>query len=321
MSPARTESTAASPSEPPGSSLDASAPGEGPASRMSEHGPQPPGQEPSEGPEGPPEPGPASEARHIAIVGFTPSRAEAPYGDPAWELWGMNDLHLQPDVDASAFSRWYDLHDDATISNRPEHLAWLEKGSAGIPTFVWQAREEWPSSHTFPRDAILAIPEFRGYFTNSVSWMLAHAIAEIMHEVEPGRRAPEGSTIAVFGIDMAQSGEYATQRPSCEMFVGVAAGLGISIHLPDTSDLCKAQGLYGVPGSDALRHKLEARNNELRQRLAHHEQQLQVQRDAVMQLRGAIEQNNYVIGVWTQPAGIIREEQPGSSELAAAEAV
>lgn len=249
----------------------------------------------------------------IAIVGFTPTRLEAPFDDDDWQCWGMNDLHLQPDVDVSKFDAWYDLHDDATIENRPDHLRWLEAGSGNLPTFVWQPRESWPMSRRFPRDEIMSV--FGTYFTNSVSWMVAHAIALIMSGRAPDQRAPAGSEIAVYGIDMAQSGEYAHQRPSCEYFLGMAIGYGIDVSLPAASDLTKTASVYGMPGGDALRVKLEQRRRELQERLRQHEQAMQEQRDAVMQLRGAQENNDYIMGVWVPPVGINRAEQPGSSEL------
>lgn len=221
--------------------------------------------------------------RKVAIVGFTHSRNEAPYGDPEWELWGINNLHKI--VDASKFQRWYDLHDAESIKSDNEHDAWLR--TANIPVYTWDPRPEWPSAVAFPKAEITGM--FGRYFTNSVSWMLAHAIAErVTH-------------ISVFGIDMATGGEYASQRPSCEYFIGLAIGLGIEVQIPDTSDLLKSAELYGEEGGGALRKKLQDRDAELKGRLASVEAQHAELTAGIHQLRGAIEANAYILGVWTQP--------------------
>ena len=244
----------------------------------------------------------AAVGRKVAVVGFTPTRSQAPYDDPEWAVWGMNDLHAQPGVAASKFDAWFDLHDERTILSNAEHVRWLESGADGLPVLMWHPRPEWPTSCAFPREAIVS--RYGRYFTNSVSWMLALAVDQVMaHATPEGDTVPEGAALGVFGVDMAQGTEYAAQRPSCEFFLGLASGLGFSITIPDTSDLLKAAGLYGYDeGAAALRARLEERNAHLRQALAEHEAQERAHHDAACQVRGAIENNDYVLAVWTQPA-------------------
>lgn len=230
--------------------------------------------------------------RKIAIVGFTGSREQAPWDDPSWELWGLNNLHIM--TPWQRCKRWYDLHDDRTIESDEQHVAWL-RSLTNMPVYVWQTREEWPTSVQYPRE--LVTKEFGSYFTNSVSWMLAHAILE------------GATTIGVWGIDMAQGGEYSSQRPSCEYFLGLAAGLGITIEIADTSDLLKTAGLYGAE-TTFLRLKLEDRDKELRARLAEAEQQFGNVQAVIHQLRGALESNAYILNVWTQPH--VKREEPAS---------
>src|SRR5689334_15473635 len=45
----------------------------------------------------------------VAIVGFTDHRKEAPFGDPEWEIWGLNELYRYMPVEQ--FTRWFELHD------------------------------------------------------------------------------------------------------------------------------------------------------------------------------------------------------------------
>lgn len=224
--------------------------------------------------------------RKVALIGYTDSRFEAPYGEPGWEMWGLNNLHLQvaPEHMAS-FTRWYDLHDRATINADDAHVSWLKQ--TDLPVLMWQANPDWPTSQPFPREELLE--EFGRYFTNSISWMLAHAILE------------GATTIGVWGVDMAQSSEYAAQRPSCEYFLGVAAGLGIELIIAETSDLLKAAVLYG-DSDGGLRAKLEHRSKELGQRLSEVRGEIERLNAAHYQLLGAKESNDYILGVWTQPA-------------------
>src|SRR5690606_4942105 len=128
---------------------------------------------------------------------------EAPYGDPSWELWGMNNLHLMPDIDPTKFSRWYNLHDLTHLADPNhkdgdvEHHAWLQSWT-GCPVYIMDPfegvetdvdgtplptlaqRTGYPAAVPFPKAQI--IPRFPRYFTNTVSWQIAHAIYEAMTE-------------------------------------------------------------------------------------------------------------------------------------------
>jgi len=227
---------------------------------------------------------PTIEPKRIAIVGFTASRSDAPVGKPGWDLWGMNSLHRL--VDASRYSRWYNLHDRKTIDSDPEHLAWLQ--TTTVPVYVWDPDPSWPTAVRFPKEEV--VERFGRYFTNSVAWMIAHAIME--QPVE----------IGVYGVDMAQDTEYAAQRPSCEYFLGMALGMGIEVTIPETSDLLKSVSMYGVEGGGAFRAKLEQRMSELQERFATTDQQRAACEAQLHQLRGAIETTQYYLGVWTQPS-------------------
>ena len=228
---------------------------------------------------------PDAPVRKIGLVGFTASKADAPFGDPEWELWGLNNLHRQ--IEARGFRRWYDLHPDKMILGDSEHEGWLRAGAEGLPVYVWNPKPEWPTSVAFPLKELT--DQFGRYFTNSISYMIAHAIAE-------------GAThLGLWGVDMAQGTEYAAQRPSCEYFLGVATGLGITVEIADTSDLLKSAGLYGEGDDSGLRAKLEARIAEL-QELKRQADQQKAHGEALWhQAQGGIENLSYILGVWTQP--------------------
>lgn len=241
----------------------------------------------------------------VGIVGYTASRLKAPQGDPEWDLWGLNNLHLAPDIDTSKFGAWYDLHDLDTIRSDAPHVEWLEGGADGLPVWVWEPQAEWPTSQRFPVEQMLA--SFPRYFTNSVSWMTAHAIVVLTERATAQGRPLTDCTLGVWGIDMATGGEYAAQRPSCEFFLGVAMGLGIRVELPDSSDLLKAGVLYGAE-KPAMLAKIVERKGELAGRM----QQLRQEHDQLSaQMRsveanlnagqGALDQLTYIEQVWFQP--------------------
>ena len=221
--------------------------------------------------------------KKIAIVGFTESKRFVPWDDLEWEVWGCNNLHL---TGLPRYNRWYDLHDLATIRSDTEHVAWLT--TTKVPVYMWEPQSEWPTSIALPKSTL--VERFGSYFTNSISWMIAHAILE------------GATTIGVYGVDMAQGTEYAAQRPSCEYFLGLARGMGIEIIIPETSDLLKSAAMYGAESDSALRLKLESREAELQEKMREATAARDQAQAAIFQLQGALETTQYIKTVWTQPA-------------------
>lgn len=241
--------------------------------------------------------------KKIAIVGFTASREKAPWGDPSFEIWICNNLwKFCPDK----WQRMYDLHEVEGTQSDPEHEGFLrgnkQKMADGNTTslgdrqvWVFRPQSEWPTAQEFPRDAVT--DKLGRYFTNSISWMIAHALMEGVTE------------LGVYGVDMATGGEYAAQRPSCEYMLGIARGMGIEVHLPKESDLLKLSALYGAEDDSALHAKMLERKKELTGRL----QQAQGQRgqldEMIAKLTGALETTNYVLDVWTNPRATSRHQE------------
>lgn len=195
--------------------------------------------------------GPDVPKRKIGIVGFTASRKDAPYDDPEWELWGLNNLWVHDDIDTSKFAAWFDLHDSGTVRSMEAHTKWLEGGAGGLPVLMFNPEPAFPTAKAFPHEDCLA--NFPAYFTNSVSWMTALAIILINTRCKELGWEPESCEIGIWGIDMADGvDEYAKQRPSCEFFLGVALGMGIPIHIAETSDLLKTAMQYGLENSPLI---------------------------------------------------------------------
>lgn len=236
--------------------------------------------------------------KKIAIIGFTPTRDEAPWADPTFEKWACNNLHLHLRPD-QPWDRLYDLHDYKTISSDKAHEAFLR--TCDKPVFVWQPRPEWPASVEFPKQDVL--DSFGNYFTNSISWMVAHAILEGVTELH------------IYGVDLAQGTEYANQRPSCEHMLGVAQGRGVKIFIPQTSDLLKTGALYGVDDDSFIYAKMTAREKELTGRINGTQQQIAQMQAQVHQMAGALEDVRYWRGVWSNP----RAERDGSAKVESGE--
>jgi hypothetical protein len=193
--------------------------------------------------------------KKVAIIGFAGTKDQAPFADNAIEAWGINELYgwMQPKLDAAGrpWDRWFELHDMATITASAEdqaHLKWLRAQPAGRPIYMQEAHADIPASVRYPIEAMCA--RFGRYFTSSIGYMLALAIAEGRDEahrvIDP--EAAYG-WIGVYGIDLAADTEYADQRPNAEYFVGLARGLGITVVVADGAALLKADRLYGYePG-------------------------------------------------------------------------
>lgn len=201
---------------------------------------------------------------NVAIIGFTQHGVNAPWKDKTWDFWGLNDLHamfeaMRPGIFAEGCVEWFQLHHRGPTGEYPgardeTHTKWLTEQT--VPIWMWAHDPTIPASRPYPIREILGSPILphgkpiseEAYFNNTISWMLALAIARGYKK------------IGLFGVDMALDGvhgesEYAFQRPSVEYFIGVARGLGIDVVLPAESEVLKCGYLYGWDNSSWARRK------------------------------------------------------------------
>src|SRR3990167_3047914 len=178
----------------------------------------------------------------VAIVGCSQSKSLAPFDDLSFEIWGVNNLY--PHIPRA--NRWFEIHEivqqgetylrrgDIKFRGQPvnDYLKtmgeWTQEKSC--PVYMQRKWDLVPTSIPYPVEEMIA--KFGGYFTNSVSWMIALAINEGAEEIH------------VYGVDMAVDTEYHHQRPSCEYFLGIAVGMGIKVYIPPEADLLKTSFLY-----------------------------------------------------------------------------
>ena len=245
---------------------------------------------------------PTLEKPKIAIVGFAAGHAhKAPFSDPDVEAWGINQLwKILPD---RQFDRWFELHSlyDFYHAN-PAHKEFLRefKGPVYVREQDYALALKWGIDTAQPFPHRILTEQFRPYFTNTISWLLALAI--MMH--------PEW--LGMYGIDMAQdhilAAEYSSQRPSCEYFMGLAEGFGIELVVPNGSDLLAASHLYGFEDSGRVLEKMGSRYVELGAnkeqimgQMNQIESQLASLRSTMSQMDGAQQEVNYWKKNWMTP--------------------
>lgn len=173
--------------------------------------------------------------RKIAVIGkASDSMLLAPYDDPSWQIWVLNDTPVRAEV-----PRWdvlFEMHEHTAEqrAEQPAHYAWLRQ-RCGKPIFMHpdNVSDEFPDAVSYPLEEMKA--RFRDYFTCTAAYQLALALA-----CEP-------TEIGIWGVNMALDGEYQTQRPSVEYFLGLAdTQLGTkNVHVPPQSDLLKTLVGYG----------------------------------------------------------------------------
>ena len=119
--------------------------------------------------------------KKFAICGFAASsRMLAPFGDPQYEIWGLNQLYRHIPRE----TRHFDIHRNWREDNVPgtDHPTWLAQ--CGIPVYMAEREPSIPTAVRYPVEDIMQRVGGIDYFTSTVSFMLALAIQEIDQQVE-----------------------------------------------------------------------------------------------------------------------------------------
>jgi hypothetical protein len=165
----------------------------------------------------------------VAIVGFaTSSRDLAPFDDPSYEIWTLNQLYRH----VPRATRHFDIHVNWQEDNveGTDHEGWIKE--APIPTYMMSRDPKLPNSVRFPIERVI---EDAGvdYFTSTVAFEVGLAISEGFKE------------IALFGIDLIVGTEYSVQKACLEFWLGMAHARGINVRIPAESALLKHAYRYG----------------------------------------------------------------------------
>lgn len=204
-------------------------------------------------------------SRKIAILGTAePHWRDAPFADESWEIWTCGGNYAS----APRITRHFEIHKltdtckgwgvpEQEAAARNAYVEWMRSQGS----LVWMnPSPDLPDATPYPLDMVLErFPD--GYFTNSISYMIALALVEGCTE------------LGIWGVDMALSSgvrerdEYGNQRPSCEFYLGVAVGMGVRVTLPPQTTLLKTRRLYGfTDADDGFGAIAQAKIDELTQR-------------------------------------------------------
>jgi hypothetical protein len=239
--------------------------------------------------------------RRVAIVGFADSYALAPFDEAVVEIWGINELHRY----LPRWDRWFELHSREAFEvkgsrDQEAHVNWLRAqvpvGAPGHkPIYMRELFADIPAGERYPLEWMSErfFTRFgqRPYFTSSIGYMLAMAIAEGRDaDFTPVNEAAV-SWIGLYGIDLASDTEYGEQRPNAEYFIGLARGLGITVEIAEGSALLRADHVYGFE----TRAEKEGVNGEtfLRQRQQEIEKQRSACIDTLKQLDGMLDEVSF----------------------------
>lgn len=180
----------------------------------------------------------------IALVGFAESWKQAPFDDPSVDVMGLNELHKY----LPRWDYWIEIHDGDTLGvtardlsegEVKRHLEWLSADHGRKPIFMQPefCDGRFPNATRFPiEDLQYLCPDEAGgrpYFTSSIGMMIAWAIHQAYE------------WIGLYGIDLASDVEYRFQRANAEYYVGLARGMGRTVHITKGSAICKAGHTYG----------------------------------------------------------------------------
>jgi len=212
----------------------------------------------------------------VCIMGFAPSYTSAPYdrSDKDIDFWGINEFYLsvlQDNIKCS-FRLWFEVHNikESPSKQKPEHQSFLK--NMKIPLVTQQHWDEYPTSVPYPREEVKKffekglITEADGSlysdYSNQIAWMIALAIVM-------GYK-----NIYIYGVDMAQTSEYAFQKPACHFFLGWALGHGINVKIPQTSQLLKGACDYGFDSDNKNRFSVKDKIKDTQKQMKNIEAQI-----------------------------------------------
>jgi hypothetical protein len=221
-----------------------------------------------------------SKRTKVAIVGFAANWDQAPFHDPEFEIWGLNELYRYfAQKKGARVDRWFEVHSrNSPTKNSKEHIGWLQQ--CPVPLYMKEHYNDMPNSVPFPiqetldfiksKGLVITVPQKDGslinkdnrYVTNSISWMFLLAWMQGFKEIH------------IYGVDLAQKDEYKKQRPNLEYYIGAAQAEGIIVAMPESCDLLKAHCLYGFETDNPFTLKMKSRAGELAQRKKQVNQQI-----------------------------------------------
>jgi len=217
-------------------------------------------------------------SKNIVILGTASSLAQAPVGNPDWEIWGCS----PGTIGTSRIDKFFELHRwQPGVSWFPEEYVEFLKNFEG-EVLMTAPVPEVKNCTLLPVDML--IEKYGPYFfTSSIAWMIAMAI-------EAG-----ATKIALYGVDMATSTEYKDQRMGCQYMCMIAKSMGIEVGVPPESDLLRPAPLYGVCEQSHGWIKQTQRNQHLVMRAEECRLDIEKKKDEMNFLNGCLDDQDWVI--------------------------
>jgi hypothetical protein len=249
------------------------------------------------------------------LGGKTQLQPPTPFIEESWQIWacspGAYGQVQRADV-------WFELHrwEPGQPWFSPEYCQFMREFKG--PVYTGGSVPELPNHVVYPIAEIEA--EFTSYFlTSSLSLMFALAIMKCIQADEKNvaeGKSVELHTIGMWGVDMAATEEYGYQRAGCQYFILEALRRGIEVYVPPESDLLRPMPVYGLCEWDHNWIKGTARLRELRQREAQYTEAVHGNQQGISFMKGAIENQKYMMDTWTSPYGLPAGQYLRKVELA-----
>lgn len=168
--------------------------------------------------------------RKAAIIGCGPSRFDAPWDDPSWECWGLNRVLTMHDSEGRfRADRWFELH--VLEAQSEADMRWIRE--CPVPLYMIERFPGIPNAVRFPIER--AIAAGRDWFTCTFAMQIAFALAEGFEE------------IGLFGVDLdlGTPRERIFERMCVAWWLGLAAGRGVKVTLPERCTILTHPHRYG----------------------------------------------------------------------------
>lgn len=192
-------------------------------------------------------------AEKICLVGTSESSVKfADQLDDTWQVWGCNAVYQM----ISGVDLHFEMHSIPYLENLgiiPEYKEYLKFKGKNLILSI--AHKDYPEAQIYPIKKVLKFfdMEKSPYFNNTIAYMVAYALMT----------NPDLKELALFGIDMAATTEYAHQRPCLEYYLGWANARGISLVIPKVCPVLKTTHLYGIEDPPAYIQTARIRRAEL----------------------------------------------------------
>jgi len=235
--------------------------------------------------------------KKVAIVGMaTTSRHLAPFDDPEFEIWGLNESyfggHQGPDKTPyfKRWTRWFQMHPKWDYSrahnfNHYKHWDWLrnvpwtdeehankhdEKHVDRFEFMSWGATDEVRRRTDFPiymleydeevpGSEVYPLPQILSYFQPNSEHV--HYFTNSFGYMMALAIYLGFKEIHAYGFEMSSETEYGSQKPNAEFWLGIAIGHGVKLVIPQGCRLLgQHEELYGyekVPGITLMHKEIE----------------------------------------------------------------